>query len=213
MKQNILTFFFVIFLFTSFGQITHFNQFQHRSTYLKFSGGRVAFGTGDYFGYSFGFEASKNIITEPVWGLAKFLVGGEMIFENGAENPVIENPTIEEFYSKTFYHTSNTILWPKVSYYPLKKIVKGFNIQLGPTVGYSNRSQEVRADLMADASGASIRQSYLSFHNGFTIGYRISTGIEVGITKKFQAGFRLDFSNNNKGEINTLIGLKAGIIF
>jgi hypothetical protein len=64
---------------------------------------------------------------------------------------------------------------------------------------------------VVDIIGNSLRQSILSFDNGFILGYRISTGIEFDISKKIMTGFRLDFSNNTKGEINTLAGLKLGI--
>jgi len=206
MKKTILVVFFSFTCFQTFSQ-----RVQPKNTYLKFSGGRVSFGTGDFLGYSFSFEGSKNIVKKSHWGLDKLLIGGEFIFENGVENPVIQNPTFLEFINKTFDHTSNAILWTKASYYPLKKVVKGFNIQLGPTFGYSYRSREMQARLLVYDSGNSIRQSILSFDNGFTIGYRISTGIEFDLNKKMQAGFRLDFSNNNEGEINTLVGLKVGM--
>ena len=205
MKKNILLLFFVLCTIQSFSQTTSKNN-----TYLKISGGRVSFGTGDLLGYSFAFEASRNIVQKPTWGLAKLLIGGEMIFENGVKNPTIQTAPYEQYVDKSFYHTSNTVLWAKASYYPFKEIVKGFNIQLGPTAGYSYRSKEAEAVLVSDASGT-VRQSYLAFDNGFTLGYRISTGIEFDITKKLQTGFRLDFSNNNKGEINTLAGIKIGV--
>jgi hypothetical protein len=178
---------------------------------LKMSGGRVSFGTGDFLGYSFSFEAGKNIIKKPSFALNQLLLSGEFIFENGVKNPVIQNPTSEEFFSKTFRHVSSTSLWAKISYYPFKKIIPGFNIQIGPTVGYSYRSTESRASRLVDISGNSVRQSILFFDNGFTIGYRISTGIEFNITKRLLIGFRLDFANNNESEINTLAGLKLGI--
>ena len=206
MKRTLLTLLFAFFLFKSFSQTT-----QPLDTYLKFSGGRVAFGTSDYFGYSLAFDLSKSIVRKPAWGLDKLLLGGELIFENGAKNPIIQHATIEQYLSKTFYQTSNVTLWTKASYYPLKKVVKGFNIQLGPTVGYSYRSREAAINISVDASGNATRQSYLAFDNSFTVGYRISTGIEFDITKKIQTGIRLDWSNNNKGEINTLMGLKAGV--
>ena len=205
MKLNLLTIFFALLSFQSFSQTAN-----SKNTYLKLSGGRVSFGTGDFLGYSFAFDASKNVIKKSNWGLAKLLLGGEFIFENGVKNPVIQNPTFEEFIGKTFQHTSNAIVWTKASYYPLKKIVKGFNIQVGPTFGYSYRSTESQARRVVNASGNSVRQSILLFDNGFIVGYRISTGIEFDITKKFLAGFRLDFSNNNQAEINTLAGLKVG---
>jgi hypothetical protein len=205
MKQKFLMIFFTLISFHSFSQATN-----SKNTYLKFSGGRVSFGSGDFLGYSFAFDVSRNIIKKSNWGLDKLLIGGEFIFENGIKNPVIKNPTLDEFISKKFQHTSNAIVWTKASYYPLKKFVKGFNIQVGPTFGYSYRSTELQAKRIVDALGNSVRQSILSFDNGFIVGYRISSGIEFDITKKLQAGFRLDFSNNNKAEINTLAGLKVG---
>ncbi len=81
---------------------------------------------------------------------------------------------------------------------------------MGPTFGYSYRSTEPQARRVIDAFGNSVRQSILSFDNGFIVGYRISTGVEFDISRKLMTGFRLDFSNNTEGEINTLAGLKVG---
>ncbi len=64
MKKNLLLFIFSFFFFQSFSQ-----TIRSKNTYLKFSGGRVAFGTGDYFGYAVRFEASENIIKNSRWGL------------------------------------------------------------------------------------------------------------------------------------------------
>jgi hypothetical protein len=206
MKHHLLIFLFALLSFQSFGQAEN-----RKNTYLKVSAGRVAFGSGDFLGYSIAFDVSKNVIKKSNWGLARLLIGGEFIFENGVKNPVIKNPTLSEFFSKSFQHVSSTIIWTKASYYPFKKIVKGFNIQVGPTFGYSYRSAESQARRAVDALGNSVRQSILAFDNGFIVGYRISTGIEFDITKKVQAGFRLDFSNNDQAEINTLVGLKVGL--
>jgi hypothetical protein len=208
MKRTLITLIFAIIFCPSFSQLQH-----NSNTYLKLSGGRVAFGTGDYFGYSLAFEASTNVIKKTSPGLRQLLVGGEMIFENGVKNPALSRPgtTVSEDFFYAFYHTSNAVLWPKVSYYPLRKLVKGFNIQLGPTAGYSYRSGESSATISYDGIGNVIRTSSLFFDNGFTIGYRISTGIEFDFTPRIQTGFRLDWSNNNKGEINTLLAVKAGI--
>jgi len=206
MKKIILALFLASTLLQSYSQTV-----QTKNTYFKLSGGRVVFGTGDFLGYSFAFDLSKNVIKKSSWGLAKLLLGGEFIFENGTKNPVIQDPTLDEFFGTSFQHVSNAIVWAKASYYPLKKIVSGFNIQLGPTFGYSQRSSERAASRFVYGSGNSFRQSTLSFKNGFVVGYRISTGIEFSIPKKFLAGFRLDFSNNNDGDINTLAGLKVGI--
>lgn len=208
MKYYILTTFFALVSLQSIGQTRSL-----RNTYFIFSAGQVAFGTGDFLGYALAFDFSKNVIKKSNWGLAKLLVGGEFIFENGVKNPVIQNPTLDEFLSKTFRHTSNAIIWTKVSYYPFKKFVKGFNIQVGPTFGYSYRSTESQARRVVDPLGNSVRQSILSFDNGYNFGYRISTGIDFDVTQKLMTGFRLDLSNNTAGDINTLAALKLGFKF
>ena len=203
MRKSIFVIFFTLLSINTICQISKPNIM-----YLKLSGGQVSFGSGDFLGYSFSFEVSKNVLKKPLMGINKLLIGGEFIFENGIKNPVIQNPTVVEFFNKTFYHTSSTILWTKASYYPFKKFVQGFNIQIGPTIGYSYRSRENQASRIVDALGNSIRQSTLTFDNGFVIGYRISTGFEFNVYKNILTGFRLDFANNNKAEINTLAGLK-----
>lgn len=205
MKCLFLLTIFTSFLFTSFSQ-TNTRQFYH-----KLSGGRVSFGTGDFFGYSVSYEASKNVIRKPSFALNRLLLGGELIFENGVKNPVIDNPTFGDFIGSTFHHVSSTILWAKASYYPFNKIIRGFNIQAGPTFGYSYRSTESRSSRIVQPNGQATRSSTLSFDNGFTVGYRISTGIEFNVSKKFLTGFRLDFSNNNDADVNTLLGVKIGL--
>lgn len=179
--------------------------------YLRLSGGHMSFGTGDYTGYAIGLEVSKNVIAKPRWGLARLLPGGEILFEHGVKKPVIDNPTVSQFFSSTFRHTSGTILWGKAAWYPFPRYVKGFHIQAGPTLGYFNRSAEQRAMRVVDATGNATRHSVLSFDNGFAVGYRISTGIDWDIRRQWIAGFRLDFANNTKGEINTLAGVRTGI--
>lgn len=206
MKKTLLTTIFSLLLIVTFSQTN-----SNKNIYLKLSAGQVFFGTGDFLGYSFSFDASKNLIKKSSFGLDKLLIGGELLFENGVKNPIIQNLAQEEFFSKTFQHVSSTVLWTKVSYYPFKKIISGFNIQVGPTVGYSYRSTEARPSRAVNALGQSTRLSTLYFNNGFTYGYRISTGIEFNITKKLLTGFRLDFSNNNEAEINTLAAIKIGV--
>ena len=84
MKKTLLTFFLASTLLQLFSQTA-----QTKNTYLKLSGGRVVFGTGDFFGYSIAFDISKNVINKSRWGLDKLLLGGEFIFENGVKNPVV----------------------------------------------------------------------------------------------------------------------------
>lgn len=206
MRRNIL-----ILLFTFFSLPVFSQSSQSTGTILRLSGGSVSFGTGDFLGYGLGIDLSKNVITKAKPGLNKLMLGAELLFENGVKNPVVQNPTIGEFFSTSFQHVSTSQLWIKGSYYPFGKIVKGFNIQVGPTLGYSYRSTESRATRVVDVFGNAVRESTLKFDNGFFVGYRISTGMQFDLNRKLQAGFRLDFSNNNEGEINTLAGLSVGI--
>lgn len=206
MRRFLLILLFTFFIFPCFSQSTKLPD-----TWLRLSGGSVSFGTGDFMGYSFGVGLLKNVIRQPRPGLDKLLVGGEFLFENGVKNPVIQNPTQEEFFAKTFRHTTSTLLWAKAGYYPFRKIVKGFNIQAGPVIGYSSRSTEERASRVVEIFGNSVRQSTLTFNNGFVFGYRISTGMEFDLSHRLQVGVRLDFSNNNEAEINTLAGVSLGI--
>jgi hypothetical protein len=206
MRKNLLILIFALISISAFSQSS-----QSSETILRLSGGRVNFGSGDILGYGLGIDLSKNVIAKAKPGLNKLMLGAEMLFENGVKNPIVQNPTIGEFFSTSFQHVSTSQLWIKGSYYPFGKIVKGFNIQVGPTVGYSYRSNEARSARRVDVFGNAVRESTLQFDNGFTIGYRISTGLQFDLNHKLQAGFRLDFSNNNEGEINTLAGLSMGL--
>lgn len=202
----------IFFTATLFFSLSVFSQSSKPAeTILRLSGGSVSFGTGDFLGYGLGIDLSKNVIAKAKPGLNKLMLGAEFLFENGVKNPVVQNPTIGEFFSTSFQHVSTSQLWIKGSYYPFGKIVKGFNIQVGPTLGYSYRSNEARATRVVDVFGNAVRESTLKFDNGFTVGYRISTGLQFDLNRKLQAGFRLDFSNNNEGEINTLAGLSMGL--
>jgi hypothetical protein len=179
--------------------------------YIKLTSGRVLFGTGDIPGFGISIEGSKNIIKKPRKLVSKLLVGGELSFENGVKKPKVIDPSFEDFIRRSFYHTSNTILTSKISYFPLNKIIPGLNITVGLSAGYSYQSHEFQAARIVNQDGSSVRRSYLAFDNDFIIGYRVSTGYEVAITQKFLAGISLDFSSYNNGDINTLAGLKAGI--
>jgi hypothetical protein len=182
---------------------------------IAISGGRVLFGTGDIPGYSVNIELNKNLIMHPKAMLAKLMVGLEFSFENGSKDPKVINPTFQEFISKTFYHTSNSILTIKVSYFPITKtFLRGLNICIGPSIGYTNQSSEFQSSFIVDpATQESIRRSYLTFYKNVIIGYRISAGYVYNFKKDIFAGIRLDFSNYNNGDINTLAGLKIGFSF
>jgi hypothetical protein len=181
--------------------------------YLKLSAGKVFFGTGDIPGFFIAIEASKNIIKKPQAFLNRLVIGGEFSFENGVNNPVIENPTQEEFLQKIFDHNSTSVLTAKLSYYPFGSFLRGFNIAIGPSFGYLFHSFEKRAELVSYSPTEFRRMSELGFDNRFIFGYLVSAGFEYDIFKKFLLGFRLDFSSYNNGDINTMIGGKFGYRF
>ena len=155
-------------------------------------------------GYSILIDVSKNVIRKPSFGMDRLLIGAELIFENGVKNPPIRS-------INSFRHLSSTILWPKASWFPLQNWGRGFNIQIGPTVGYSYRSMEGARSITTNILGEFVRSSQILYDNGMTYGYRISTGFEFEISNKIITGIRVDWSNNNEAEINTLLGLKIGV--
>lgn len=189
-----------------------YSQSNLRPYYLKLSGGRVLFGTGDILGPAIGIEGAKSLLKQPKRGVNRLLAGAEIFFETGVRNVVAINPTVEEFL-RSFDHTSNLLLYPKLTYYPFGGIVKGFNVSVGPSFGYSFQSKESGWSGRPTPSGDYIRQSMLTDTDAWLIGYRISTGYEIGFSKNLLTGIRADFSSHSNGDINTLLALKAGVRF
>lgn len=182
--------------------------------YFKLSGGSVSFGSGVFeTGVGIGIDVSKNIVKNPSAGLGKLLLGGELLFEQGVNSPEMGYISSQTIALNTFGHVSATTLWPKVSYHPFHKTLIGFNIQAGPTVGYTFSSREGTSSYITSPGGGYYRSGTVVYEHGFRVGYRISSGYEFAIGKKWMAGARVDFSNTQKGEINTLLGLKTGVRF
>ena len=168
---------------------------------IKFSVGRVAFGTGDIFGYSFSSEISKNLNQH-------INIGIEATIENGKVQPEI----FDAF--TAFNQVSNVSLTPKLNYYPFNKIVKGFNIGLGPTLGYQIKTEESQWTILYDSTdNPYLRRSILTYTNKFFIGYRVSVNYDFKLKNGFLLGLRSDFSNYNNGDINTLLAIKGGFTF
>ncbi|HEY9361913.1 MAG TPA: hypothetical protein VIQ00_01530 [Chitinophagaceae bacterium] len=205
---------FFVFLLISIVGLKAFSQNQKLiNRYISFSAGRVLFGTGDVAGFSINIEGSKNIIKAPKKLLSRLLVGAEFSFENGVKNPVIENPTDQEFIRISFQQISNSILTGKISYFPFNSLFNGFNISLGASAGYSFHSFEKSARRFNISPTESERQSTLTFDNRFIIGYRISTGYDFKLSPHIFSRIRLDFANYTNGDINTLAGAGIGYIF
>lgn len=200
----LLTILLVVLSVISFSQNRNANRY-----YVQISSGRVLFGTGDVVGFSINIEGSKNIISHPKRLLNKLLVGAELSFENGTKKPVIDNPTPEEFISKSFNHISNSIISGKITYYPFSSLFRGFNISIGPSVGHTFHSSEKRAERVTYSPTLIRRMSDLKFENGIILGYRITSGYEFKVSQRISAGFRLDFANYDNGDINTLAAVKV----
>lgn len=191
-------------------------QQRPKENWLKLSGGHVSLGTGDLLGYSVAVEFSHNTVKNPAWGKDKLLLGGEFIFESSVINPAMRAESVGGIATislNSFAQVASSLLWAKASYYPIHRILNGFHISLGPTMGYSDRTFTELSTISIDVLGNITRRVTLLYDNGFTIGYRVSTGIEFPVAKKYMAGFRLDWSNNQLGEIKTLAGLRLGINF
>lgn len=201
------TFFLLVFALSS---TVAFNQTSVPQYYLKLSGGKVSFGTGDVLGFWVGVEASKSLLKKPVTAVNKLLLGAEVSFENGVRTAQTYNPSVEDFYFQRFYQVSNTSLNPKLSYYPFGGFAKGFHIAAGPVLTYSIQSKEVQATRVGNTNG-SFRSSVLAYDEGLLAGYRLGAGFEVHLGRKVLAGLRADFSNYANGDINTSAGLKVGL--
>jgi hypothetical protein len=185
-------------------------QNQNLQNQINISTGRVSFGTGDFFGYSVSVEYLKSFKKNS----KHFSPGVELTFENGSTSPKVINPTFQEFFSETYYSTTNIFLTPKIYYYPFSKtFLKGLNIAIGLPVGYTSQNREFQSSYRYDTlTQTSIRRSYLEYINKIVFGYKINAGYDLIISKKILAGVRLDFCNTN-GDINTIISAKVGYSF
>ncbi len=184
-----------------------------KNNVISLAAGRVSFGTGDFFGYAANIEYAKRLNSLKAL-LKHFSIGFELGFENGDKEPKVINPTPDEFFAKTYHSTTNIVLIPKITYFPFSKtFAKGINVSAGVAVGYSNQNREFQATYIVDpVTQSSVRRSYLEYINKVLFGYRISTGYEWAF-RRILIGSRVDFHSYTNGDINTLIGLKAGYRF
>ena len=114
---------------------------QTKNNFFKITSGYQVFGTGDVPGYSVKVEYGTKIKKNSMHKHGRLFAGPELSFENGVKNPKVQNPTFNEFVSKSFAHLTNIILTAKVSYYPFNKIIRGLNLCAGPSIGYSHESR------------------------------------------------------------------------
>lgn len=182
-----------------------------KAYFVKASGGRVFFGTGDVSGFGVGVEVSTPVSYKKSSYWQHFHAGAEINFENGAQQPVVINPTVGDFYYGMFNHVSNTTIYPKLTYYPLlHTFLKGVNVTVGPSAGYSYQSREFQASGIPVQGGGAVRRSYLEYKDTWLIGFRITAGYEYLISNKVLVGGRLDFFNYQNHDVNTMIAGKVG---
>jgi hypothetical protein len=143
----------------------------------------------------------------------RFSLGGGIFFENGGERPVTINPTQQQFINESFYHESNTGLNVILSYYPIKKYLKGFFVSGGPLIVYSIRTYEKRSELITYSPGLTIRMTELASDNKILSGYRITTGYDFTLYKRWLVGVRADFIQYSTRDLNSLLAGRIGYLF
>lgn len=174
------------------------------SSRINFTAGKIFFGTGDFNGYNVDLGYFKRLSTRGFF--SHVLAGAEISFENGSANPKVINPTVEEFYAKTFFAATNCVFIPTVEYFPIHStFLKGLSVSAGAAVGYTNQSFEFQASWIYDnATQTSVRRSYLDYIRKMFVGYKITAGYTYDLQKHFSVGGRLEFENYS-GDINSLI--------
>lgn len=206
-----------IILFTcilSFLKHSCMAQTPSTGSYIKVSGGRMLFGTGDIDGFGIHVEGSGNLIKKNKYLLNHLQIGGELCFENAANNPTVINPTPDDFKNEIgFQQISMTSLNGKITFYPFNKIVTGFNISISGGASYYYFSYEGRAVREEYTPTLSRRMSELRFENKFMWGYRISVGYDFFVKKKILFGPRYDFCNYTNGDFNYFLGGRIGYRF
>jgi hypothetical protein len=179
----------------------------------KLSAGRVLFGTGDIPGYGINIEGARSLSRQPEDAPNRLLVGVELSFENGAKRPVVENPTTEQYLAKSFAQVSNSVITGKITWYPFRSVLSGFNIAAGPSVGYMHYVRDASYHRREIYPGYVRREAILTYSDAVLFGYRISAGYELRVSKKVLLGIRADFANYDNGDINTLAAGKFGFRF
>lgn len=181
--------------------------------YFKLSAGRATFGTGDIPGYGINLEGARTLFKQPEDATPRLLVGAELSFESGAKRPVVENPTTAQSLEKSFAQVSNSILSGKLTWYPFGSVLSGFNVAVGPSVGYTHFVSEASRRNQEIFPGYTRRETTLRYGDAILFGYRVSAGFELPVTRRILLGIRADFSSYDNGDINTLAAGKIGYRF
>jgi len=202
----------VVILFTLTLSINSFAQNKiNNNKFISLSVGQTSFGTGDILGPGITIEFSKKLSKRDTYFWRQFLLGAEFKLETGARQPEVINPTVIQ----SFYQTTNLVFSPKGTFFPFPKtFLRGINISVGASVGYTYQTTESQASYTYDSlSHNIIRTSYLEYNNGVLIGYRVTAGYEYFIARHLLLGAKVDFDSYSNGDINTLLAGKIGYRF
>ncbi|OJV54255.1 MAG: hypothetical protein BGO31_12960 [Bacteroidetes bacterium 43-16] len=180
---------------------------------VKISGGYVTFGTWDMLGYGISTSYQRSLVKKPRLGLGDFQFGGELFMETGATGQQLVGSSRGDV-DKTYATNTTTSLWVKGSYYPFHKIVPGFYIAVGPTVGYKRQIHSSQLNIVHNPSAQIYRKEILNLEeeSAMYLGYRLSFGYDISI-RNFIIGVKGDFNNNTFGNVNLYVGGLVGVKF
>ncbi|MCU0335092.1 MAG: hypothetical protein MUF62_08580 [Chitinophagaceae bacterium] len=162
--------------------------------FVKLSAGWASLGTGSAFGYGVGVDFSKMVPNGAKSAAGAWQVGGELIFESGANSPS-EADRLNMRNPGWYEHRAQVSVWPKGTYYPVRRgFFKGIYGSFGPTVGFKQMLTE-RSLSFADMGGGFIeRRSRMERVENVTAGLRLSFGFDVPVNAQWLLGFRADWA-------------------
>lgn len=178
--------------------------------YLKISGGSMSFSYPlDIGGY--GIYPEYSVVpgkhNSSYW--RHFQLSGEFAFEKGSREYIVMILP-ETDYKRAVYHISDVSVHARLSYYPIgATFLKGLYVAIGPTAGYYFYSREIKETNLPVSGGLVLSRLQTNPANNAFIGYKISVGYEFYF-KRFLLGARLDWGNDQIGNIKTMYGAKIG---
>lgn len=180
---------------------------------LSVTGGNFSVGHDFINGLWIGVDGDYSIKKKKNSTLDKFMIGGEIFFENGADKATVVNPTDAQLIHERYYHESNNGLMTKFSYYPFKRFLAGLYVATGPLLVYSIRTYETRAQRSVVDSALTLRLSEIGSDNKVLGGYKLILGYDYYLDKNWLVGLRADFEQFHGRDLNSLWGLKLGYRF
>jgi hypothetical protein len=213
MFRPVIKRYFLVILMFFFIRTFAYSQKKEGKVLFSLSGGSFNVGQGYITGIWAGTEISKPVFLKKQNKLLnKLRAGGELFFENGADKATVYNPTPQQFISDRFYHESNIGITAKLIFQPFGGVMKGLNISGGPALMYSIRSFEKRAQLIRYSPDLTVRMSEIGSDNKLLGGYRFSASYNINLRRNWIVGIRADISQYHGRDLNSLLGVRIGVI-